>query len=79
MREFTCEFCGKRGVDNSPSQNKRFCNIDCNRRYWTRAGRGGVKGYQPCQYNEGVTCFAPKCESCGWNPAVAKKRKEALV
>lgn len=40
-----------------------------------------------CKFNEGVCCvrhdhtgsphpWVPKCETCGWNPAVAKARLE---
>ena len=30
-----------------------------------------------CKYNTGVGCYkADKCDKCGWNPAVTKRRKE---
>lgn len=33
-----------------------------------------------CPYNEGRECNPKKrdCENCGWNPAVAEKRKQAM-
>ena len=32
----------------------------------------------PCPYNDGVACEKANCESCGWNPKVAKARSEAI-
>ena len=33
-----------------------------------------------CPYNEGCECNPKKrdCENCGWNHAVAEKRKQAM-
>ena len=33
-----------------------------------------------CKHNGGVECpkFQRKCETCGWNPDVIKKRKEEV-
>ena len=28
-----------------------------------------------CKFNLGVICDSEKCEKCGWNPEVDKKRK----
>lgn len=78
MREFTCVECGTKGIDRSHAQNKRFCSKECCDSYWNKRRNGGYKGYQACKYNEGVSCIEHKCGSCGWNPAVAKKRSEAI-
>ena len=32
-----------------------------------------------CPHNLEVICDKQKCESCGWNPEVEKKRKKALI
>ena len=32
-----------------------------------------------CPHNYEIDCGAMKCESCGWNPAVAKVRLEKAV
>ena len=32
----------------------------------------------PCPYNHEVGCEKANCESCGWNPMVAKARLEAF-
>ena len=32
-----------------------------------------------CPHNYEVDCEAMKCESCGWNPVVAKVRLEKAV
>ena len=41
----------------------------------TEEGEKTVFGYS-CQFNDGVGCHPKKhhCESCGWNPEVAKER-----
>ena len=33
----------------------------------------------PCIHNDGVVCDVHNCETCGWNPDVEKKRKEAIM
>ena len=32
-----------------------------------------------CPYNHEVDCESMTCESCGWYPPVAKKRKTAIM
>ena len=41
----------------------------------TEEGENTIFGYS-CQFNEGVGCHPNKhhCESCGWNPEVARER-----
>jgi hypothetical protein len=32
-----------------------------------------------CKHNKHINCDEPwKCDNCGWNPAVNKKRKDLL-
>ena len=76
MREFTCIECGKKAIDKSPTQNKKFCSMLCQWRYNER--KRSKPEEQACKYNDGVLCANPKCEKCGWNPIVEKKRKEKL-
>ena len=79
MREFVCKECGAKGIDHSAMQNKVFCSRRCYFRYYAKAHKNVCKVELPCVFNEGVACWDRKCESCGWNPEVAKKRMEALV
>lgn len=79
MKEFICVVCGEKGIDSSSGRNRKFCSKQCADTYWNRMRRGGYKGYQACKYNGGISCIVEDCENCGWNPAVAEKRKEALV
>lgn len=34
----------------------------------------GENGKYICQYNPECECTVPKCEKCGWNPSVARRR-----
>ena len=79
MREFTCIVCGKKSIDKSPSQSKIYCSRKCIAKHWYEAHKDDHSEKQVCKYNEGVDCFDGKCESCGWNPEVAKKRTEAFL
>lgn len=78
-RKFTCVICGAKAIDRGSKQNAKFCSKECSNVHWNRMRRGGYKGYQACKFNIGISCIEEKCENCGWNPAVAEKRKEALV
>ena len=78
MREFTCIVCGKKGIDRSNSHDKKFCSKKCSRRNWYLTHLDDQPEKQDCKYNEGVSCFDGKCEKCGWNPEVAKRRSEFL-
>ena len=86
-KEYTCVVCGHKGIDKSPSQNRIFCSKECQRRYYdSKQGyrkyynsKRGYRGGTACKYNEGVACTDHQCENCGWNPAVAKMRAEAIL
>lgn len=75
MREFICVVCGAKGIDNSHTQKRKYCSKQCSDYYHHK------KRYSdsPCKYNEGVVCVDHKCNRCGWNPDVARKRAEAMV
>ena len=80
MREFTCVVCGKKGIDRSTSYVKKFCGQSCRMKdYNLRHKYDHRYEKQECKYNEGVECFVAKCEKCGWNPEVAKKRSEEFL
>lgn len=57
-----------------------YCCQACSRaayyRRHTKALRadGGM-----CYFNSEVLCTKKQCETCGWNPVVEKRRKEALA
>lgn len=77
MREIKCLNCGKKVIDRSSTQCRKFCSKRC------ASGFNHRKGYYqandtPCLYNDGVVCMDHKCDNCGWNPAVAKKREEKI-
>lgn len=79
MRKFTCLNCGAKGIDNSKSGNRKFCDPNCTQAYYRRQHGVGVEiKTPPCTYNKEIRCNEHKCGSCGWNPKVEKKRKEAL-
>lgn len=40
---------------------------------------GSYKKPNVCPHNEMVACTTAKCERCGWDPTVAKKRLDALL
>ena len=75
IRYYRCATCGKRGMDISPQQNRRFCSKQCCANYFNNKRYGG----EVCDFNEGVLCKQRNCRKCGWNPKVAKKRMEALA
>lgn len=78
-KEFTCIVCGEKGIDKSSTGNKKFCSKECQHRYWDRKKNVKRDLEQSCFFNEEVACEERKCVSCGWNPAVAKMRKEAML
>lgn len=77
MREYTCVVCGAKGIDESYAHNRKYCSRRCRDIYHTNE-RTKISE-NPCLHNENIMCNHHKCGSCGWNPAVAKKRLEAFV
>jgi hypothetical protein len=57
---------------------KKYCSEKC-RNIKRRIERGeGLGTGMRCKNNQGVVCEIQRCENCGWNPVVEKRRKEAL-
>ena len=79
-REFTCLNCGAKVIDMSRTKNKKFCDMHCNQAYYYKKKQGELDKVptNPCIHNIAVICDLQKCGTCGWNPKVEKKRKEAL-
>ena len=79
-REFTCLCCGAKGIDKSRTKLKKFCDYHCSQRYHHKKKQGklDIEPILPCIYNIAVSCRHHKCSTCGWNPKVEQKRKEAL-
>ena len=75
-KEYTCIFCGAKGVDRSTTGDRKFCSKNCAAKHWRRVHsvRHESTG---CLFNEGVACDNhSRCLSCGWNPEVDSLRKE---
>ena len=79
-REFTCLYCGAKGLDRSKTKTRKFCGYTCQQAYRYRLIRDKLDAVptRPCIYNRQVQCDLQKCGVCGWNPKVEQKRKEAL-
>ena len=79
-REFYCECCGAKAIDRSPGQTKKYCSESCAQKMYYRRNFAIESGEdQPsCVYNREIGCKRRKCSTCGWNPKVEAKRKEAL-
>ena len=78
MKQQKCLNCG--GVFFADRERK-FCSHRCNKTYLQRNYRAGIVTRSPneCLMNEGVICKKRNCENCGWNPKVARKRKEDIL
>lgn len=59
--------CGKTVIVDSRSLTKEQ-KKDC--------GCSSFRNMDVCIYNYGVTCSGTGCETCGWNPEIARRRKE---
>ena len=77
MREFICAVCGTKAIDNSTTQNKKFCSKSCQWKYHEHKRDKCVE--TECKYNSGVLCGNPQCENCGWNPVVEKARMSKWI
>lgn len=79
-RELTCAYCGAKIIDRSKNQTKKFCSDYCAQAQYRRDHGVGVRIKTPsCIHNKEVRCFLHKCSTCGWNPEVELKRKEAFT
>lgn len=81
IRYFKCANCGKRGMDQTPGQSKRFCCKKCSEDYRRRKRGQGIakEDRKYCLYNDGVECYDRTCGKCGWNPVVAERRKAQIT
>ena len=78
MVEFTCVVCGTKGMCLGGGHMKKYCSNEC-AKIVHRMRQGGGRGTgMRCKNNKGVVCEIQRCENCGWNPVVEKRRKEAL-
>ena len=79
-REFTCAVCGNIAIDRSLTKTKKYCSEKCAVLSY-RMSKGFVPSElaNPCAYNKEVRCAVKKCSTCGWNPKVEQKRKEAFA
>ena len=77
--EAKCAFCNK--VFESRRDDHIFCSERCNAAHRRHRKKLCVDlpEERQCVFNQGVLCEDNKCENCGWNPAVEKRRKEALT
>lgn len=68
-----CLICGTEFVKTRP--DKKHCSRRCTQISADRAKRARVreKGTD-CPHNKELVCTDRKCDTCGWNPAVAKRR-----
>lgn len=76
MREYVCARCGKIVASTC---YRRFCSKECSEAYRKNLYGWGTNSGEPCLYNQGVNCGIHQCESCGWNPEVEARRKEAFA
>ena len=77
-----CEVCGTEFLQTRP--DKKYCTRRCtmiarNRAARERARKNAEVVGVECPYNVAVQCHERKCNSCGWNPVVAQKRKSTAV
>lgn len=72
-----CQLCGTEF--EKTMQCKKYCsrrcaNIAANRRKRIRSRENRERIDTECPHNKALVCTNRNCESCGWNPVVAKKR-----
>lgn len=79
MKMITCQLCGK-SVPYDRYRTK-FCSKDCYNKFRVMLVANGINAWQQtlCRHNEGVACKESKCDTCGWNPAVSRKRTKCMV
>ena len=79
-REFSCIVCGRKIIDRTTNHTKKYCSPDCaSHGYLMRHGLLAKENTRPCMHNKQVVCEVHKCSTCGWNPEVEQRRKEAFA
>ena len=84
----TCLFCGIEF--ETPYVDQKFCGRSCSnhgRQFYDKESYDTslqwkhtptADGRWLCPYQDNVSCRLRSCETCGWNPKVAKARMEAF-
>ena len=75
-----CLICGTEFVKTRP--DKKYCSRRCTQIAMDRAQRARkkeamLKQGKDCPHNKVLVCTDRKCDTCGWNPVVAKRRSES--
>ena len=76
-----CAICGMEFEKRRPDM--KYCSRRCAKIYANRAIRARKRGEilecgTDCPHNSALICKDPKCDTCGWNPTVAKRRLATL-
>ena len=79
-QEIKCVVCGKKITDRSTNHSRMYCSLSCNYlAFRTRHGMAKPPAYS-CIHNKYVECKTHNsCGTCGWNPEVEQRRKEAFA
>lgn len=76
MFEFQCEYCGKTWRVTRKRDARRFCNQEC---YKESVKKESAPDGLECVFQpNSIVCLERKCETCGWNPVVARARLAAM-
>ena len=71
----TCKHCGN---EFQTGDNRQiFCSRSCGQRFRYDLHPVVNNSKRACPHNDAVECYVQKCNTCGWNPEVAKARTEA--
>lgn len=72
--------CPKCGAEfTKRTTNQKFCSKKCKTAFAGQKKRDTLaERGTDCPYNDGLYCTDAKCETCGWNPEIAKRRLAAL-
>lgn len=75
-----CAYCGT--SFSHRRKDAKFCSGGCRNKFFKKGENYEKERYRTptfqCPHNEAVACERKKCSSCGWNPAVAKRRAEEI-
>lgn len=75
-----CLICGTEFVKARPGRkfcSRRCANLAANKNKRARSREDREKFGTDCPFNKELVCTEWKCESCGWNPEVARRRSES--
>ena len=78
MKQYTCLGCG---TEFTSDRFRKYCSNRCNKAHNARTHRAGIIVPLPneCVLTEGVVCTDRKCETCGWNPKISRKRLATIL